>query len=305
MRAGISPDAVVSIDCQIHGYHHFMQGIPERAALYLDLASPPLFARGRKRVFFVAGNHPFATWLGARWRRLATVDTSGGNVTHAAVSLALNLGATDITLYGADFSYPAGKAYARGTYLFDYFGVRADRVQAIESGMYSLVFRTGDARGERAGGHLRYTTALLSSYRERLLELVQGSGARFHAVEGEGLPLASAGISGHSPAVALIPRIDTGGTAGGRCGWRDALEEYAWVVSRLPGLADPPWASLGSLAATQLEAWSTLLPVAARITRESREPMTPAATLDAARSWALAKVRRILDSPIQAGEPHE
>ena len=44
-RSGIRPDAVLSIDCQNHGYHHFLQGIPQGTSLFLDLASPPLLAR--------------------------------------------------------------------------------------------------------------------------------------------------------------------------------------------------------------------------------------------------------------------
>ncbi|HUJ76900.1 MAG TPA: 6-hydroxymethylpterin diphosphokinase MptE-like protein, partial [bacterium] len=118
LRAGVEPDAVLSIDCQIYGYHHFMQGLPPTTALYLDLSSPPQLARRFPRARFVAGGHPFARYVDAHWMHLPVVDTSGGNVTHAAVTLARGLGAERITVRGADFSYPDAKPYARGTYLY-------------------------------------------------------------------------------------------------------------------------------------------------------------------------------------------
>ena len=107
-RAGIQPDGVLSIDCQTYGYHHFLQGISAHSTLFLDLASPRFLARRSARPVFAASGHPFAAYLDARWKRFPKMDTSGGYVAHAAVSLAHCLGARTITVYGADFSYPEG-----------------------------------------------------------------------------------------------------------------------------------------------------------------------------------------------------
>ena len=88
LRWGAAPDAVISVDCQNHSYHHFLQGVPARTMMFLDLASPPFLARTARRLAFIASGHPFARYIDSRWRRFPRVDTSGGNVAHAAVSLA-------------------------------------------------------------------------------------------------------------------------------------------------------------------------------------------------------------------------
>ena len=154
-RAGIQPNGVLSIDCQTVGYHHFLQGISPQSTLFLDLASPHFLARRSARVIFAAGGHPFAAYLDARWKRFPRMDTSGGNVTHAAVSLAHCLGARSITVFGADFSYPGGKPYSRGTYLYDFFESSQSRVTPSESRFFSFIFRTPDTRKERTGGRIQ------------------------------------------------------------------------------------------------------------------------------------------------------
>jgi hypothetical protein len=312
LRRGIVPDGVVSIDCQIYCYHHFFQGLPAATTLFLDLASPPLAARGRERVRFVAGNHPFAAYVSRYWRRFTIIETSGGNVTHAAVSLALALGAGTVTLYGADFSYPSGKAYARGTYLYDFFGAASDRTRPIDARFWTLVNRTGDARAERSSSGARLRTPLLDSYHERMQELIKRSGGRIVAVPGAGLPFeqwqgdaADAALAGGAGRPGATPASTrSGGMADFEpsCHWRDFLDHYALELARLPGVADPPWKSFGGLSAGQVETWATVLPIAAQMTRAAEGGRAPrahlgeAATLEAARSWAVAMVRRQVNS---------
>ena len=107
LQASLTPDAVVSIDCQHISYLHFMLGLP--CPLYLDLASPPLVASRSPRPRFFSSSHPLTRYVSHKWHPLPAVDTSGGNVTYAAMSLADSLGAEVITLYGADFAYPLGR----------------------------------------------------------------------------------------------------------------------------------------------------------------------------------------------------
>jgi hypothetical protein len=121
LQQGIKPDAVISIDCQHISYYHFMDGLPEDALLFLDLASPPLLSSRTKNPLFFSGGHPFTRYISKVYRSLPELDASGGNVTYAAISLAEYLGAREIELYGADFSYPEGVTYARGTYIYPFF----------------------------------------------------------------------------------------------------------------------------------------------------------------------------------------
>lgn len=101
LRSGVHPDAVVSMDCQQHSCHHFLAGMPADTCFFFDLASPPFLARrAARRGRFFASGHPFARLAAARCRPFPRIDTSGGNVTHAAVSLAAALGAGPSTFTG-------------------------------------------------------------------------------------------------------------------------------------------------------------------------------------------------------------
>ncbi|GHV84835.1 hypothetical protein AGMMS50230_04430 [Spirochaetia bacterium] len=168
LRAGIKPDAVISIDCQHISYRHFFDPLPPETKLFLDLASPPpVAARTENRVFFSSA-HPLSLYIGRFWRALPVLDTSGANVTYAALSLAENLGARSLSLYGADFSYPLGKTYVRGAYIYPYFERLQSRYAPVEAQHSAFLYR--DSSLEKITpetGDWYYETKTLRFYRER------------------------------------------------------------------------------------------------------------------------------------------
>jgi hypothetical protein len=287
LRSGIKPDAVLSIDCQNHGYHHFLQGMPAATSLFLDLASPAVLARRAVPPVFVASAHPFIRYLDSHWRRLPQIDTSGGNVTHAAVSLARTLGARRIAVYGADFSYPDGKAYARGTYLYDYFWTEQSRLSTAEAKFFSFVHGSALARRESQGGRVIYTTTVLRGYRERFMRLMETIDADVIPIPGAGLDLVrrreKTPASTAAEADLWPPPVDSLVPS-----WREFLSHYAREVELLPMVTA---VSTGH----EKELWSTILPVAARVVREGCGP-GPAA-LEEARRWTLERIRRVLQAP--------
>ena len=304
-RAGIAPDAVLSIDCQVHGYHHFMQGVPESAIVFLDAASPPFLARRHPRAAFVASHHPLLAYFLSRGLTIPRIDMSGGNVTHAAVALGRSLGASRVSLFGADFSYPDGKSYARGTYLYDYFGLRQDRLAPLESHFYSFLFRSGQAKRQTRAGRLVYTTPVLTAYRDRLVEMITSMDIDVMPAADRGLPLpemhhADAGSTGVGSPSRRDPAWETAGTGPG---WKELLSGY---VRGLEGLSDIPavpgrW--LHALSPEQAELVSTLLPVAACIHREKGHATRSGTALEAARQWTLQRIRRLISegsTPAQA-----
>ncbi len=254
LRSGLQPDVVLSIDCQAYGYHHFLQGLPPRTSLYLDLASPPFLARRFPAARFVASGHPFARYLDARWMRLPLIDTSGGNVAHAAVSLARALGAGRIEVYGADFSYPSGKPYARGTYLYDFFQAEQDRFTPADSALLSFALANGTL--EKREGKSVYATAVLTAYRQRFEELMAAVDAR--TFEWPPPP--------RNPA-----------------GWKEMLSDFAGRLRSLPAPAR---------IAGMDELWGTMLPAAARAVKEGFTPGVQA--IEEARRWSLERIRRAL-----------
>ena len=164
----IIPDAVISMDCQHIGYHHFMESIPEGVILFLDLASPPILAARSGKIIFYSSGHPLAMYISKAWKPLPELDTSGGNVTYAAVSLAEKLGARKIELFGADYSYPGGVPYAKGAYIYPLFEARQNRFRPLEAQSSAFIFRT--PLEKKAGTPWYYKTSLMDFYREKLEE---------------------------------------------------------------------------------------------------------------------------------------
>jgi hypothetical protein len=215
------------------------------------------------------------------------IDTSGGNVTHAAVSLARALGARHIAVFGADFSYPEGKAYARGTYLYDYFWTEQNRFSPAEGRFYSFVHSSALTRREVHGDRILYTNPLLRSYRERFLGLIETIDADVTVEPGAGLDTV--------PRQKKVPAQMSAASDWylqpshhPRCGWRQFLSEYARSVEHLPTVDHLAEGNEGEL-------WSTILPVAARVVREGVAPGPGA--LEEARRWILERIRTVLQSP--------
>jgi hypothetical protein len=192
---GLRPDAVVSIDCQHISYYHFMGADCADIPLFLDIASPPLLSGFSKLPFFFSGGHPLAAYISQEWRPLPLLDTSGGNVTHACLSLAESLGAQRITVYGAEFSYPAGRVYARGTYIYPYFERKQERLSPLEAQLSSFLYRTPflpaeDSESTTAQtGIAPYETVALRRYRQSFVRKVLSMEAEVSAAQGRGIPL--------------------------------------------------------------------------------------------------------------------
>ncbi|MDR2110974.1 MAG: DUF115 domain-containing protein, partial [Spirochaetaceae bacterium] len=174
LQAGLEPDAVVSIDCQHISYYHFIREMPRGIPLFLDLASPPVVASRSDAAYFFTGGHPLGHYISRYWRALPVVDTSGGNVTYAALALAESLGAGTVELYGADFSYPQGHTYARGTYIYPYFDRRQNRFAPSEALLSAFLYRDPSLVrvSRKDSGSWYYETGTLRMYRERLEEKI-------------------------------------------------------------------------------------------------------------------------------------
>lgn len=188
LARGEVPDGVLTIDAQNLGYHHYLFGLPPSTLLFAEIAAPPSVVRLAEALVPVCGGHPLARLVASRFPVLPTIDTSGGNVGHAAVSLAVGLGATRVYLFGADYSYPYGKPYAYGTYLYSYFAERALRTRPAEHGFSALLYRDPSLRSEPIAGGFRYTTDTLLAYRDHLRSVFASSKA-VTPIAGYGLDL--------------------------------------------------------------------------------------------------------------------
>ncbi|TFH03918.1 MAG: DUF115 domain-containing protein, partial [Spirochaetales bacterium] len=185
---GITPTAAIAIDCQLYSYHHFLTAGAVSVPLLAELSTLPSLFRKGGLVTPVLGGHPLHGLLNRLGSSLMTVDTSGGNVTHAALSTARGMGAKSAILVGADLSYPDAETYPRGSYLFPHFGSSSLKTLPQAGSHLALLFdRPGLFRDPDQPG--RYRQAALESYRRRLEHWVRVSGFPVSARPGRGVPL--------------------------------------------------------------------------------------------------------------------
>jgi hypothetical protein len=298
LAAGLEPDAVVSIDCQHISYYHFLGGMPRRIPLYLDLASPPLLASFSDHVRFFIGGHPLERYISQYWRSIPALDTSGANVTYAALSLAENLGAARIELYGADFAYPRGRSYARGTYIYPYFAKQQNRLNPLEALFSAFLYRnpsltrcSGSAiRGGVIHGGAEnwyYETRALRMYRERLEAKIPSTGAEVIPIPGGGAPInAVQGNAGPRPLKLVSP---------GRASMKavEFLDRYRKSIAALPPMRGKPPAYPGELKAEERLIFTTLLPTAAAI-RSRRPELKGGELLEELRRCCLGELDAVL-----------
>ena len=263
----IEPDAVISIDCQHISYYHFISGVPKHIPLFLDLSSPSVVALLTKNPCFFSGGHPLTRYISQYWRNFPFVDTSGGNVTYAAVALANQIGAETINLYGADYSYPEGSTYARGTYIHTLFNKGQDRLHPMESLFSAFLFRNDHLLKVIDGKLWRYETKPLINYRKKL-EILSGTlQATLNVMAGNGAPIqvrtqSKIRFPNIRPVFATGEAVQSGTTF---------LQCYSDKIQELPELEGTLPQYLQQLNENNRDVFTTLLPLAAFIRQKNHD----------------------------------
>jgi hypothetical protein len=283
---GIRPDMVISIDCQQITYHHFLKGYPKDVPLVMDLASPHFLATLSDKPFYFTSGHPFSRYINSNWRRFPFIDTSGGNVGHAAVSLADHLGAREIHLFGADFSYPRGKTYSRGTYLYPYFSSGSNRLSPQEHLFMSFLFSNDTLTRRDENDDFAYTTRPMLNYHQRLRRLSSNIEANLFHYSYNGEVLAPKDRKPFSFPDNGSRTLFAAGSS--TSGWEALLESYDSALASLPR-ADYSFPIFRSrLTPEQAAVCLTLFPAAAAIRKESgndSQVFPGAAIINAASEW--------------------
>jgi len=147
---GVRPAAVIAVDSQPIGYLHGLAADFPDIPLLADIAVAPSVVRAHSRIGPLLSAHPLHGLLRSLGLEAITCDSGAGSVTLTAVDVARILGARRVTVAGADFSYPNGRSYVRGSYIHRWFGLQSSRLEPAQSGMYSFVmdrpglYRDGD-----------------------------------------------------------------------------------------------------------------------------------------------------------------
>lgn len=293
LKFDITPDVVVSIDCQDISYHHFIQGYPREVPLVLDLASPPDLTRYSDNTVFISSSHPLSQYINAHFRHFPFIDISGGNVAHAAISLGNELGAKEIYLYGADFSYPEGKAYSRGTYVYPYFMTKEDRFSSLESQMFSFMLRNINIEKEKVDDYFRYTTKPMISYKNRLEEFSLTLDSKVIPVQGKGVKISIPEKDKKKSPYQIVTLFSAGKA---HSDWKSFLTMYLKDLESLPEPEAPIHSYFSGLQDYQRALWTTLFPVLA-VLRKNYPPQgipSPVELLNELKEWSCRTVARYI-----------
>ncbi len=129
----------VTLDPQGWSPLHF-RTLPHRVTyLWADMGVSPSLHDKAHHVIPLASGHPLHRLLFSSGFPLLDLPGSR-NVTEAALRLVQYLGGTVEAVVGADFSYPAGKTYARGTYHYTLADARAHRTHPAETFFAAQVY---------------------------------------------------------------------------------------------------------------------------------------------------------------------
>ncbi len=250
---GYTPDLVLCLDGQLPSAQHFHAPLPSGLPLLADIAALPLFHRlGVKVIPFLSGN-PLGAVIRRFYPGLPQLDGSCANVSGLGLVLAARLGARKTLLWGADLSYPQGKAYARGTYPYALHGQRTNRCSPLETRLASSCYGATDLR--TVGPERRYTTPLLREYRQRMMSLAAGLRTELKVGPTSGFPGFPPGLGSESPS--FVPFQTPGDAQGFRDHWKERLatlprygsaERMVEFLSRLPRDRQEDWLALWPLA---------------------------------------------------------
>lgn len=290
LKHNMTPDLVISIDCQHITYHHFLSGFPKDVPLVLDLASPSWLTRLSDNIVFFTSGHPFSQFVNSKLRSFPYIDTSGGNVSHAAISLADKLGAKEILLFGIDFSYPKGKSYARGTYLYPHFISKSKRTNPGENSFVSFIFYNKYTVSKLKNYGISYTTTPMISYKKRLESSSKNIDGKIIQIDGLGEIL---DLHDKDPYIRsnITPFFSAGSSL---LNWKTFLEEYMDNLRKLP----KPGVSLSEyysrLNSDQKQLCSTLYPAAAALRRSGEKKVNGAIILTEAIDWTIKQIEKQL-----------
>jgi len=143
-KQGLHCDAVITLDAQNVSVTHFISKIPDNCLFLVDYSSSPSITNKLKNktgnLQFFSTGHPLSVFLSDG--KLLLLNSGSGTVTIAALDFAIKAVFKEIQVFGADFSYPQNKAYAKGTYLDALYNRNASKIKTSEQNYTHLLYRT-------------------------------------------------------------------------------------------------------------------------------------------------------------------
>jgi hypothetical protein len=238
-----------------------------------------------------------AAYVSQQWPPLPLLDTSGGNVGYACLSLAESLGARRITVYGADFSYPSGRVYAKGTYIYPFFERRQNRLSPLESHLSSFLYRSPFLPPETEGGSCAYETDALRLYRKSFEQKASAMEAQVSIAKGSAIPFVIHRNKPPQPFKEGAPSITRNMFTPGKA-LMDAgifLEQYRDDIEKLPVFDSVGTTYLKNLSVDQKRVFITLLPQTAAM-RHRHTGLSSSEVIEVVKRYSIQEIEKVLNS---------
>ncbi|MDR2068622.1 MAG: hypothetical protein LBP71_02005, partial [Spirochaetaceae bacterium] len=190
----------------------------------------------------------------------------------------------------ADFSYPRGITYARGTYIYPYFDKRQNRFSPTESLFSDFLYRNPSLTQAGTGDSWYYETKIMSRYREGLEAKAHALGT-VRAVPGMGPPLALEKKYHTPPSAAGLLHLFSSGPL--TMSAQDFLVEYQKKICSLPSCRQGIPQFLEKLKEDERLILTTLLPIGAAL-KYRRPELRGEAVLEEVQAFCKAEISRIL-----------
>jgi hypothetical protein len=205
------------------------------------------------------------------------------------------LGAREIELYGADFSYPLGKTYTRGAYIYPYFEIRQNRLSPMEAQCSAFLFRSPSLQKicHTGGPGWYYETLTMRNYREGIEAKAGSIRAQILSAEGLGAPIHFMTCPPQTVDFKPVIPLFAAGKALMSAG--DFLAQYRDRIAALPLPEKNIPTYLQDLTGDEKLVLTTLLPGAAAIKRRQGE-LKSREVLEAVRKYSLGELDRVLNA---------
>ena len=224
LRAGITPDFILSFDPQYWNYLHTAGLDTSKSILISEAAVFPAVLRQRYRAVFLSESSvPFARYLESKGEKQNgdedCVLAAGGSVATTAWDFARYIGAKPVIMAGLDLAYPGKQTHFAGSTFEEAVHTRSTRVASAEQANFNSLYSAFPSLHQDYAGDTVLTDrrmllyawwfeSTLAKYPE-----VKTFNLMPHGVFIPGMPACTAedfaGITGGLPRVAIDERLET------------------------------------------------------------------------------------------------
>ncbi len=285
----IIPDYIISIDCQHITYNHLTGYNLKDIPIIIELGSPLFLSRYFKNRIYVTSGNPLSCLIASVWRYFQYIDTAGGNVSYAGLSIASSIGINEITLYGVDYSYIKHKPYAKDTFIYKYFNRDSIKTNPLENSIYSF---SSDSNLYECSKKGVYSNNRMDFYYNSILSYISNEDINVKTA-----PFSPRKIFHKSKKRDNKEEYKLFSSGSPKMSWDIFLENYKESLEALPDFKNQYNRYFLSLSKKEREIWTTIYPVCATFRKELKEEnLSAPQILSITRKWCIKEIEKTINN---------